>query len=461
MLPKTTVALVSLGCPKNLVDSQAMLGLLDQAGYEVVEQVQAADVIVVNTCAFIEPAQEEAIDALLDLAELKEGRCRALIAAGCLVQRHGRELLGQLPEVDAFVGVGAVPRVLQAVEGAMRGEKVFLDCPLTYVYDGSTPRLHTGAAWLSYLKIADGCSNRCAFCTIPDLRGPYRSVPPHLLVQQLEQLSGQDVSEVCLIAQDTTAYGRDLSPPVALHRLLDELLAVPFSGWVRALYLYPRHLDDEVIGRLCGGPPLVPYFDIPLQHASAPLLRRMGRAGDAESYLNLLQAIRATGVDPAIRTTFIVGFPGETDREFEELLRFVEAAAFDRLSCFRYWPEAGTRAAEMDEQVPMELADERLDELMQLQEDISLRHNQRFVGRELTVLLEEPIAGTELWRGRTYRDAPEVDAEIKVALGDTPEGPPGRAPQPGDFVRARVEFAEVYDLQGRMVSGPGDDKAAP
>jgi len=456
MPEKVTLALVSLGCPKNLVDSQAMLGLADRAGYEIVEQVQDADIVVVNTCAFIEPAQEEAIDALLDLADLKQQRCKALICTGCLVQRHGRELMEQLPEVDGFVGVGAVPRIMEAVEAVLAGQRVFLDSPLTYVYDGTGPRLHTGAAWLSYLKVADGCDHRCAFCTIPDIRGRYRSVPPALVASQLEQMAADAVSEVCLIAQDTTAYGRDLVPPLRLMDLLDELGRVDFSGWLRLLYLYPHLLDDELIHRMCSAPPLVPYFDLPLQHAAGSVLRRMGRPGDADTYLGLLQRIRSAGFDPAIRTTFIVGFPGETDEEFEELLQFVKAASFDRLSCFRYWPEAGTRAAEMDDQVPMELADERVDELMQLQEDLSLQSNQRFVGRELDVLLEAPIAGTSLWRGRTYRDAPEIDAEVKVQLPEQTV-----AVVPGNLARVRIEFAEVYDLQGRMLVVSPNEGSGP
>jgi len=446
MASKPTVALISLGCPKNLVDSQAMLGLLEQAGYELVGELERADVIIVNTCAFIEPAQEEAIDALLDMAEMKQGRCRALICAGCLSQRHGPQLLEELPEVDVFLGVGAVPRVVEAVELALSGRRAFLDAPLTYLYTGATPRVLTGPAWLAYLKIADGCNHRCAFCTIPAIRGPYRSVPAADVCRQLAELSACGVREVCLIAQDTSAWGRDLDPPATLPQLLDDLSRIEYNGWLRLLYLHPTSLDEDTVARVCSGGPFVPYFDIPLQHASRKILRAMGRAGDAERYLALLDMIRRHDPEAAIRTTFIVGFPGETAQDFEALLDFVQEARFDRLSAFRYWPEPGTPAAQMPDQVPLEEADERLDELLRIQEGISLDINRRFVGRRLQVLLEGPIEGSRLWRGRTYRDAPEVDAEVRVAPTET-----NLSLEPGQFVDVEITAAEVHDLRGRVV----------
>lgn len=446
MASKATVALLSLGCPKNLVDSQAMLGLLEQAGHEVVEELEQAEVIIVNTCAFIEPAQEEAIDALLDLADMKQGKCRALICAGCLSQRHGEQLLRELPEVDVFLGVGAVPRVVEAVQLALSGRRAFLDAPLSYLYTGATPRMLTGPTWLAYLKIADGCDHRCAFCTIPAIRGPYRSVPAPDVCRQLAELGASGAREVCIIAQDTSAWGKDLQPRAALPQLLDDLARVEYNGWLRLLYLHPTSLQESTIARVCGGAPFVPYLDIPLQHASPKVLRAMGRAGDAEQYLRLLDTIRRHDPKAAIRTTFIVGFPGETPHDFETLLEFVRAARFDRLSAFRYWPEAGTQAAKMPDQVPMEEADERLEELLRVQEDISLDINRGFVGRRLQVLAEGPIEGTRLWRGRTYRDAPEVDAEVKLTLPGT-----ARSPQPGQFLDVEITAAEVHDLRGRVI----------
>jgi ribosomal protein S12 methylthiotransferase len=446
MASKATVALLSLGCPKNLVDSQAMLGLLEQAGYEVLDELEQAEVVIVNTCAFIEPAQEEAIDALLDVAEMKQGKCRALICAGCLSQRHGEQLLQELPEVDVFLGVGAVPRVVEAVELALGGKRAFVDAPLSYLYTGATPRMLTGPAWLAYLKIADGCNHRCAFCTIPAIRGPYRSVPSGDVCRQLVELGESGAREVCLIAQDTSAWGQDLEPRGSLPQLLDDMAAVDYNEWLRLLYLHPTSLDEETVARVCGGAPFVPYFDIPLQHASRRVLQAMGRAGDAERFLGLLEMIRRHDPKAAIRTTFIVGFPGETPEDFETLLQFVQAARFDRLSAFRYWPEAGTRAAQMPDQVPMDEADERLEELLRVQEEISLEINQGFVGRRLKVLTEGPIEGSRLWRGRTYRDAPEVDAEVKLALPGT-----GMSLEPGQFVEVEITGAEVHDLRGRVV----------
>lgn len=446
MPAKPSVALVSLGCPKNLVDSQAMLGLLEQAGHPIVADTDEAEVIIVNTCAFIEPAQEEAVDALLDLSALKGGACRALICAGCLTQRHGQALLDELPEVDVFLGVGAAPRIVEAVQAALEGRRAVFDAPLDWVYDGATPRLHTGPEWLAHLKVADGCNHRCAFCTIPTLRGPYRSVPPEAVARQFAALAAAAVREVCLVAQDTSAYGQDLSPRVGLAELLDELGRIRYHGWLRLLYLHPDSLDEAVIARICGGPPLVPYFDIPLQHASPSVLRAMGRAGDAARYLDLVERIRRLEPSAAIRTTFIVGFPGETERDFEALLEFVAAARFDRLSCFRYWPEPGTRAARLPDQVPTELADERLDELMRAQEDVSLAVNRRLIGRRLTALVEEPVPGRKLWLGRTYRDAPEVDGQISVEVSPRQTGL-----RAGEFVEVEVTGAQVHDLSGRMV----------
>ncbi len=446
MSSEHSVALVSLGCPKNLVDSQVMLGLLDQAGYRIVEEVEAAEVVIVNTCAFIEPAEAEAVEALLDLAELKTGKCRALICTGCLVQRHGEELLAELPEVDAFLGVGAIPRIVATVAAALAGHRTLVDAPLTYLYDGSSPRILTGPQWLAYLKIADGCNHRCAFCTIPRLRGAYRSVRPEAVAAQLAGLVAGGVREVCLVAQDTSAYGCDLTPRASLKQLLDEMGKIEYDGWLRLLYLHPASLDDETIARVCRGAPLVPYFDIPLQHAAGTVLRAMRRRGDAASHLELIERIRRAQPEAAIRTTFIVGFPGEGDREFDELLEFVTAARLDRLSCFCYFAEAGTPAAELADQVPDELAAERLDELMRVQEELSLETNRRFVGRRLQVLLEGPIADSDLWHGRSYRDAPEVDGEVKVRL------PAGcGAVVPGQFIEVQVEAAEVHDLRAAAV----------
>jgi len=455
MTRKARVALVSLGCPKNLVDSQVMLGLLEAAGYEIVDETEDADVAIVNTCSFIAPAEEEAVDALLDLADLKQGRLKALICAGCLTERHGHELLDEFAEVDAFVGVGGIPSIAETVARALTGERFFVEAPRDYLYRGELPRLHTGRSWMSYLKIADGCDHQCAFCTIPSIRGGYRSVPMGDVVAQFEALVREGFSEVTLIGQDTSAYGRDLQPRTTLLELLDRLSEVGYDGWLRLLYLYPSLVADDLIARLCSGPPFVPYFDIPLQHVSRDVLRAMRRPGSAETYLELIGRIRRADPRAAIRTTFIVGHPGETEQDFEALLEFVGAARLDRVTAFVYSPEEGTPSAEMGEQVDSELALERLDELMRVQEEVSLEINRGFVGGQMRVLLENPSNRRDLWFGRTYRDAPDVDTQIRVDTRDYK----GK-PEPGDFVQVKIEAAEVHDLQGRIVniSAPNSEK---
>ncbi|NSW56678.1 MAG: 30S ribosomal protein S12 methylthiotransferase RimO [Armatimonadetes bacterium] len=455
MTRRAKVALVSLGCPKNLVDSQVMLGILEAAGYEIVDDTEDADVAIVNTCSFIAPAEEEAIDALLDLADLKQSKLKALICAGCLTERHGHELLDELAEVDAFVGVGGIPTIAQTVARALAGERFLVEASRDYLYRGETPRLHTGRSWLSYLKIADGCDHQCAFCTIPSIRGDYRSVPVADVVAQFEELVREGFSEVTLIGQDTSAYGRDLQPRATLLELLDRLCEVGYDGWLRLLYLYPSLVTDDLIARICSGPPLVPYFDIPLQHVSRDVLKAMRRAGSAESYLELVGRIRRADPRAAIRTTFIVGHPGETEQDFEALLEFVGTARLDRVTAFVYSPEEGTPAAEIDEQVDPQVALERFDELMRVQEEVSLEINRGFVGEEMRVLLESPADRQDLWFGRTYRDAPDVDTQIRV---DT-RGYAGKL-EPGDFVQVEIKTAEVHDLQGRIVdiSAPNSEK---
>jgi ribosomal protein S12 methylthiotransferase len=436
-----TVALVSLGCPKNQVDAEVMLGLLEAAGYRLVDSPEQAEVVIVNTCAFLEPAVEEALDALLDLAELKQtGALRGLVCSGCLPQRYGDNLLTELPEVDVFLGPGAVPRIAEAVAAALAGRREVICAPLDYLCTAETPRLRAGPEWLAYLKIADGCDNRCAYCIVPDLRGPYRSRPPADLRREFAGLAGEGVREVVLIAQDSSNYGRDLRPPSSLAALLRELGQVAYEGWLRVMYLHPARLDEPLLRAMAETPAVVPYLDLPLQHAAPEVLRRMGRAGSAESYLELLAQVRTHLPTAALRTTFIVGFPGETDEDFERLLAFVQAARFDRLSAFRYWPEEGTPAAKLPEQVPIAVAEERLAALMELQEGISLENNRRLIGRRLRVLVEE--VGPEEARGRSYRDAPEVDGQVRLA-----PVPPGVAP--GQFVEAEITGAEIHDLVGR------------
>jgi ribosomal protein S12 methylthiotransferase len=439
-----TVALVSLGCPKNLVDSEHLLGVLAAQGFTIVEEPEQAEVIIVNTCAFIQPAEEEAIEALLDMADLKQsGQCRALLCAGCLVQRRGSELAAALPEVDGFLGIGALGQAAELIERALAGERLVIAGDLNWSPLATTPRWRSGSEWLAYLRIADGCNHHCAFCTIPDIRGRYRSRPVPDLTAEFGRLMGEGVREVCLIAQDTSAYGRDLPEEPDIADLLYSLGEVAYEGWLRLLYLHPQHVTDRLWQAMRDVPAVVPYVDIPLQHASEAVLRRMGRRGSKQEYLGLVGNIRAWMPDAALRTTVITGFPGETDAEFEELLSFLEEAALDRVSVFRYWPEEGTRAAELPGQLPDEVRDERLAQVMLVQEMISLERNQALVGQVLKVLVEEKVE--QVWKGRSTRDAPEVDGEVKIlGAGDL---------CPGEFAKVRITRAEVHDLEGVVEPG--------
>lgn len=434
------VALVSLGCPKNLVDSENMLGELFARGYDIVEDNEQADVIIVNTCAFIRPAEEEAVEALLDLGDLKQGQAKALICAGCLPQRRGRELLEAMPEVDAFMGVGDAPRIAEVVERVLAGERVYLDSDLLYVAPATAPRWRSAPQWSTYLKIAEGCSNRCTFCTIPDIRGEFRSRPPEDIVAEFRRLVDDGVREVCLIGQDTSLYGYDLPGAENLAGLLQRLGEISFDGWIRVMYLYPEHVSDALLKTMAEVPAVVHYLDVPLQHVSKPVLYRMGRPGSKEETLEFVHKIRHYMPDAAIRTTFITGFPQETEGDFERLLEFLEEAKLDRVSAFRYWPEEGTPAAMLPNHIAEEVGDERMARLLALQEMVSLEVNHGFVGKRLKVLLEERVEG--IWKGRSYRDAPEVDGEVKVIP------PQGSVLEAGQFVDVEITRGEVHDLEG-------------
>ncbi len=443
-----TVALVSLGCPKNLVDSEVMLGLLEQAGYRIVDEVEGAEVVIVNTCAFIEPAVEEAVEALLDLGDLKASGMRCLICAGCLTARYGAELPAEMPEVDAFIGPGAVPEVARIIERCLAGERPVEMPPAPWLYAADTPRVRTGREWLAHVKVADGCDHRCAYCMIPSLRGPYRSRPAEDIRAEVAGLIGEGVREICLIAQDTTAWGSDLPGDETLADLLGALELGGWDGWLRLQYLHPDGITDALLAAVSGSGQVVEYFDIPLQHADRAILRSMGRRGDAESHLAMLERIRGMMPEAAVRTTFIVGFPGESRERFESLLRFVEQARFDRLSAFRYWDEPGTRAYELGDKVDPAEAQDRLDELMELQARISREINERFVGRTLRVLVEEDGEQPGEVLGRSYRDAPEIDGSVIIACETA-----GSCPEQGHFADVLVHAALDHDLRGCRTTG--------
>lgn len=435
------VALISLGCPKNLVDSEVMLGLLEEAGHEVVEDVEDADVVIVNTCAFIEPAVEEALEALLDTAELKDrdGGGPQIICAGCLTERYGEQLRAELPEVDAFVGPGSVDQIADVVGRCVGEGQLLVQAAPPWLYSAQTPRIRTGREWLAYVKVADGCSHRCAYCMIPSLRGPFRSRQPDDIAREVDNLIADGVRELCLIAQDTSMWGSDLAGGWTLARLLRSLDPGDWDGWVRMQYLYPDGITDELLTAVAEVRQVVPYFDVPLQHAAEPILRSMGRRGGPDSYLEMIGRIREFVPGAAIRTTFIVGYPGETESHFNTLLEFIQQARFDRLSAFRYWDEPGTRAAELPEQVPEGEALERLEMLMLTQTEISQQINDGFVGQRLRVLVERESEDGPEMVGRSYRDAPDVDGEVII------QGP---APSPGEYVEVEITEAGEHDLRG-------------
>jgi ribosomal protein S12 methylthiotransferase len=444
---RPAVALISLGCPKNLVDSEVMLGLLNRAGFPIVQDVADADVAIVNTCAFIEPAQEEAVDALLDLAEMKaEGSLRAIVCTGCLPQRYGPQLHTELPEIDIFVQIGAETSIVEAVEAAAKGQQRFLEGSGNYGLTCDLPRWRSDPQWLSYIRIADGCDHRCSFCTIPAIRGPYQSRRPQDIVSEYRRLVDEGVQELVLIAQDTTAYGHDLPGDVDLTGLLKALGSVEFDGWLRLMYAYPARVDARLLQAMADMPAMVPYLEVPLQHVSQPILKAMRRPGDAESYLQMLAMARQFMPALAVRTTFLLGFPGETDHDFELLLDFVAEARFDRVSAFAFSPEESTPAAEMPGQVSVREALDRMEELMRVQEAISLERNRALVGREIQVLVESELPDEQIWLARSWRDAPEVDCQVKV---EVIAGAP--LPRIGRFAQVRITGAEMHDLQAQLI----------
>jgi len=446
------VGVISLGCAKNLVDTEVALGHLVAAGAVITTDERQADVLVVNTCGFIEAAREESLGEIQAALRLKqEGSCRHVIVAGCLVQRWPERLARDLPEVDAWAGVGDPAEIARCIGRVVGGQTVpGARCDLGYLYDHRTPRLRSTPRWTAWVKIAEGCDHRCAFCVIPRIRGRYRSRTIESVVAEVRDLESEGVREVNLIAQDTTRFGRDLpgADGPQLARLLRTLATQTEVEWIRLLYCFPDRLTDEVIGVLAEYPRVVPYIDLPLQHASRRVLRAMRRPGDAERYAELLAKVRDRVPGVAIRTAFIVGFPGATEDDCARLRAFVAAQRFDRLFVFQYSPEEGTDAAGMPDAVPPEVAEERFHDLMALQARISLERNEARVGSEVTVLCERRVAGpqgTEVAVGRSEVDAPEVDHEVHVL---------GTEAEPGQFVRARVARAFEYQLVATALSAP-------
>ncbi len=435
---------VSLGCAKNLVDTEVMLGIMQENGIELTANPADADILIVNTCAFILSAKEESITTILNLAEYKGGKCRSLIVAGCLGQLYKRELLNEMPEVDAIIGAGAWNRIMEAIEETLSGRRVALFGDKEIIYDAKTPRLRTTPDYTAYVKIAEGCNNRCSFCSIPLIRGRQISRPIEDIRAEIEQLAEQGVKEINLIAQDTTAYGIDLYGKPQLVELLRELVKVEKIHWIRILYAYPRRFSDELIDLIAAEPKICNYVDLPFQHASDKILKLMNRPDSRASNEALIKKIRERIPDVAIRSTFIVGFPGETDEDFLELKNFLEAQRLDKVGIFTYSREENTAAYDLPDQISEEVMQERYHELMSLQSLISQEINESLEGRELEVLIENRDEEVpEVVAGRSYRDAPEVDGIIYIEND-------GRS-RAGDIVRVKVLAGFVYDIAAERI----------
>ena len=438
------VLFISLGCDKNLVDSEVMIGLLADKGYQMTDDETRADVIVINTCCFIHDAKEESIQTILEMAEYKKtGTLKALIVTGCLAQRYQEEILEEIPEVDEVLGTTSYDKIVEAIEEALEGRGGVRIEDIDALPLPDTKRLVTTGGHFAYLKIAEGCDKHCTYCIIPKIRGNYRSVPMERLVKEARDLAEDGVKELILVAQETTIYGTDLYGEKSLHRLLRELCKIDGIRWIRILYCYPEEIDNDLIQVMKEEPKICHYLDLPIQHASTEILRRMGRRTSREDLEEIIGKLRREIPDIAIRTTLITGFPGETKEQHEELMDFVDQMEFDRLGVFTYSPEEGTPAAGMEGQVPEEVKEDRQAELMELQQEIAFDLAEDMIGREVLVMIEGKVADENAYVGRTYKDAPNVDGLIFVNTDEELMS--------GDLARVKVTGAAEYDLIGELM----------
>ena len=445
--------IVSLGCARNLVDSEVMAGLLEKNDYQIVQQPSDADVVLVNTCGFIGPAKEESIETILEISRLKEeGKVKKLVVAGCLSQRYPEEMTRELPEVDLFIGTGEVPRIAEILREheANSTRRQYIGIP-SYLYDHVTPRLRSTPAYTTFLKVSEGCDHKCAFCIIPQLRGPHRSRSIDSVVTEATSLGQQGVKEINLIAQDLTAYGRDRKDGTSLHGLLREMAQVDGIHWIRLLYAYPNFLDQALLDVINDSDKICKYVDIPFQHVSRSLLRRMRRGKSGSEVRQAVDKLRIAIPGLTLRTSLIVGFPGETEADFEELLDFVEETQFERLGVFKYSEEEGTAAARMPQTVPEEEKERRWQEIMDLQSSISRKKNEALIGTIQRVMIDGVDHESNKVSGRTQAHAPEVDGTVYIeerdAFADTEEL------RGGDMIDAKIVEALDYDLIGEKLHG--------
>ncbi|WP_418472243.1 30S ribosomal protein S12 methylthiotransferase RimO [Eubacterium sp.] len=438
------VLFISLGCDKNLVDSEFMLGKLTQHKFTVTDDEQEADVIVVNTCCFIHDAKEESVQSILDMAQYRtNGSCKALIVCGCLAERYRDEILKEIPEVDAVLGTNSTEQICNAIERVLLGDKYEAYEPLTGIEKHEAKRSVSTGGHYAHLKIAEGCSKHCTYCIIPSIRGDFRSVPMEEILSQARDLAEAGVKELILVAQETTLYGIDLYGKKSLHILLNELNKIPGIYWIRLMYCYPEEIYDELIEAIRDNEKVCHYIDMPIQHINSDILKRMGRKTNREMLEEKIAALRAAIPDIAIRTTLICGFPGETPKQHEELMEFINETEFDRLGAFTYSPEENTPAATFDNQVDESVKEDWQADVMELQEEIILDKNETMVGQEILVMIEGKVADENAYVGRSYRDAPDIDGLVFVNTDTELVS--------GDFAKVHITGAYEYDLIGELI----------
>ncbi|MBP1991266.1 30S ribosomal protein S12 methylthiotransferase RimO [Paenibacillus eucommiae] len=438
------VKVVTLGCEKNMVDSEIMSGLIHGRGFQLVDNKEDATVIIVNTCGFIDAAKEESVNTILDMADLKQtAKLKALIVSGCLTQRYKKQLMEEMPEIDGIVGTGDFDKINHIVDEALRGRKPILVGNPAFNYDQELPRLVTTPRYTAYVKIAEGCDNACTFCSIPIMRGAFRSRSMESIIGEVQQLASQGVKEISLIAQDSTNYGTDLYEEFMLPTLLNKVTEVPGIEWVRLHYAYPGFFTDELIATIAANPKICKYIDMPLQHSEDSILRRMRRPGRQKDTRELLRKIRENIPNVALRTSIIVGFPGETDEDFENLKQFVHEMQFDRLGVFSYSKEDNTPAARLPDQVPEEVKEHRANTLMEIQRQISNLRGGNRIGQEIDVLIERYDGRSDVYIGRSQYDAPEIDGEVFVSNADL---------KIGEIAKVRITHSYEFDLSGEVVA---------